>query len=121
MLITLNDITIRAGERRLFEHTYWQRSAEWNSTHAALQGSSFYKLPKVLQWFTGNIGFHHVHHLKESIPNYRLSQIHEQHPEYRDVYTVTLRSSLKTAFLSVWDEEQLRLISFRELSKFRNR
>lgn len=98
-----------------FEHTYWKHGAEWNSTLAAMQGSSFYKLPKVLQWFTGNIGFHHVHHLNESTPNYRLPQIYEQHPEYHDVYTVTLWSSLKTAFLSVWDEQQARLISFREL------
>lgn len=100
-----------------FEHTYWKRGTEWNSRYAAMQGSSFYKLPKVLQWFTGNIGFHHVHHLSESTPNYRLQPIHERHPEFHDVYTVTLWSSLKTAFLSVWDEERARLISFRELRK----
>ena len=100
-----------------FEHTYWKRGAEWNSRNAAMQGSSFYRLPKVLQWFTGNIGFHHVHHLNETTPNYRLPQVHRQHPEFQDVYTVTLWSSLKTAFLSVWDEEQERLISFRELRR----
>ncbi|HEY3295294.1 MAG TPA: fatty acid desaturase [bacterium] len=100
-----------------FEHTYWKRGAEWNSIHAAMQGSSFYKLPKVLQWFTGNIGFHHIHHLDEHMPNYRLPQIYEQHPELQDVFTVTIRSSLKTAFLSVWDERQERLISFRELKR----
>lgn len=98
-----------------FEHTYWTRDADWNSRFAALQGSSYYKLPKVLQWFTGNIGFHHVHHLNETAPNYRLQRIHEQHPEFYDVPTLTLRSSLKTAFLSIWDEKQARLISFREL------
>jgi omega-6 fatty acid desaturase (delta-12 desaturase) len=100
-----------------FEHTYWKRGAEWNSKHAALQGSSFYKLPKILQWFTGNIGFHHIHHLNESTPNYGLPQIYEHDPELQDIYTVTLWSSLKTAFLSVWDEQQERLISFRELRK----
>jgi omega-6 fatty acid desaturase (delta-12 desaturase) len=100
-----------------FEHTYWKRGAEWNSTHAAMQGSSFYKLPKVLQWFTGNIGFHHIHHLDEKTPNYRLPHLYRQHPEYQDVYTLTLWSSFKTAFLSIWDEEQARLISFRELKK----
>jgi omega-6 fatty acid desaturase (delta-12 desaturase) len=100
-----------------FEHTYWKRGAEWNSTHAAMQGSSFYKLPRVLQWFTGNIGFHHIHHLDESTPNYRLPRIYAQHPEFHDVYVVTLWSSLKTAFLSVWDERQERLISFRELRR----
>jgi acyl-lipid omega-6 desaturase (Delta-12 desaturase) len=100
-----------------FEHTYWKRGPEWNATHAAMQGSSFYKLPRVLQWFTGNIGFHHIHHLNESTPNYRLPRVYAQNPEYRDVFTVTLASSLKTAFLSVWDEQQARLISFRELKK----
>jgi acyl-lipid omega-6 desaturase (Delta-12 desaturase) len=100
-----------------FEHAYWKRGPEWNSKNAAMQGSSYYRLPRVLQWFTGNIGFHHIHHLNETIPNYRLPQTYEQHPEYHDVYMVTLWSSLKTAFLSVWDEEQARLISFRELKR----
>ena len=100
-----------------FELTYWKRGSDWNSRYAALKGSSFYKLPKVLQWFTGNIGFHHVHHLNEAVPNYKLPQMHEQHPEFHDVYTVTLWSSLKTAFLSVWDEERERLVSFRDLKQ----
>jgi acyl-lipid omega-6 desaturase (Delta-12 desaturase) len=100
-----------------FEHTYWKRTEEWNARYAALQGSSYYKLPKVLQWFTGNIGFHHIHHLDTTRPNYRLPKIHEQHPELHDIYTVTLWSSLETAFLSVWDENQGRLISFREMKR----
>jgi acyl-lipid omega-6 desaturase (Delta-12 desaturase) len=100
-----------------FEHTYWKRTEEWNSRYAALQGSSFYKLPRVLQWFTGNIGFHHIHHLDTTTPNYRLPKVHQQHPELHDIYTVTLWSSLGTAFLSVWDENQGRLISFREMKK----
>ena len=100
-----------------FEHTYWKRGAEWNAARAAMQGSSFYKLPEVLQWFTGNIGFHHIHHLQETIPNYRLPRLFREHPDYQDVFTVTLWTSLKTMFLSVWDEEQERLISFRELAR----
>jgi acyl-lipid omega-6 desaturase (Delta-12 desaturase) len=100
-----------------FEHTYWKRGDEWNFANAAMQGSSFYKLPKLLQWFTGNIGYHHIHHLEERIPNYRLEQCYKEHPEYQDVYVVTLWSSLNTMFLSVWDEERDRLISFRELAK----
>jgi omega-6 fatty acid desaturase (delta-12 desaturase) len=100
-----------------FEHTYWKHDAEWNARYAAMQGSSYYKLPRLLQWFTGNIGFHHLHHLKESTPNYRLEQVAILHPEYQDVYTVTLWSSLKSAFLSVWDEDEERLISFRALKK----
>jgi omega-6 fatty acid desaturase (delta-12 desaturase) len=100
-----------------FERTYWKRGEEWNRTHAAMQGSSFYKLPKILQWFTGNIGFHHIHHLDESTPNYNLPRLFHLNPAYQDVFTLTLWSSMKTAFLSVWDEEQARLISFRELKK----
>jgi omega-6 fatty acid desaturase (delta-12 desaturase) len=100
-----------------FEHTYWKRGPEWIYEHAAIQGSSFYKLPRLLQWFTGNIGFHHIHHLEERIPNYRLEKCYNENPEYRDVYEVTLLSSLKTMFLSVWDEQQGRLISFRELKR----
>jgi omega-6 fatty acid desaturase (delta-12 desaturase) len=98
-----------------FEHTYWRPEREWDYTAAAMQGSSFYKLPKVLQWITGNIGFHHIHHLKPSIPNYRLEKCHYENPEFQDVPTLTLLSSLKTMFLCVWDEDQRRLISFSEL------
>jgi len=100
-----------------FEHTYWRPDKEWSFVHAAMQGSSFYKLPKILQWFTGNIGFHHIHHLTPGIPNYRLEQIYNENPEFHDVYEVTIPSSLKTMFLSVWDTNQLRLISFRELNQ----
>lgn len=99
-----------------FEHTYWKPDQEWNFVRAAMQGSSYYELPKVIQWFTGNIGYHHIHHLTPGIPNYRLEQIYNENPEFRDVYKVTLKSSLKTAFLSVWDEHQQRLISFKELN-----
>lgn len=100
-----------------FEHTYWKPDQEWNFVRAAMQGSSFYRLPKILQWFTGNIGFHHIHHLTPGIPNYRLETIYNENPEFRDVYEVTILSSLKTMFLSVWDAKQQRLISFRELNK----
>ncbi len=98
-----------------FEHTYWKPDAEWNFVRAAMQGSSFYKLPKILQWFTGNIGFHHIHHLTPGIPNYRLEKIYNENPEFHDVFEVTILSSLKTMFLSVWDVKQQRLISFKEL------
>jgi omega-6 fatty acid desaturase (delta-12 desaturase) len=98
-----------------FEHTYWRPEREWDYTAAAMQGSSYYHLPKVLQWITGNIGFHHIHHLKPSIPNYRLEACHRENPEFQDVPTLTLLSSLRTMFLCVWDEDQQRLISFKEL------
>jgi len=100
-----------------FEHTYWKPEQEWNFVRAAMQGSSFYRLPKILQWFTGSIGYHHIHHLTPGIPNYRLEQIYNENPEFRDVFEVTILSSLKTMFLSVWDTKQQRLISFRELKQ----
>ena len=100
-----------------FEHTYWKPDQEWNFVRAAMQGSSFYRLPKVLQWFTGNIGYHHIHHLTPGIPNYRLEKIYNENPEFHDVFEVTIPSSLKTMFLSVWDIQQQRLISFRELKQ----
>ncbi|MCB1060725.1 MAG: fatty acid desaturase [Calditrichaeota bacterium] len=100
-----------------FEHTYWKPDDEWSFVRAAMQGSSFYKLPKLLQWFTGNIGFHHIHHLTPGIPNYRLEQIYNENPEFHDVFEVTIPSSLKTMFLSVWDVKQQRLISFGELKR----
>lgn len=102
-----------------FEDTYWAGKGEWDYTMAALQGSSYYKLPKVLQWFTGNIGFHHIHHLSPRIPNYLLEKCHEENPVFQQVVVLTLWTSFKTIFLSLWDEEQGRLISFRQLRSFR--
>lgn len=98
-----------------FEDTYWDRPPEWDYTMAALRGSSYYKLPKILQWFTGNIGFHHIHHLSPRIPNYLLEKCHEENPIFQNIVTMTLRSSFGTTFLSLWDEKQRRLISFGEL------
>jgi omega-6 fatty acid desaturase (delta-12 desaturase) len=98
-----------------FDPAYWKRNESWSLNEAALEGSTYLKLPKVLQWFTGNIGFHHIHHLKINVPNYRLQQAFEASPEYQKVHTLTLRSSLKTMFLSLWDEDHGRLISFREV------
>lgn len=97
-----------------FEETYWADGDHWDYAAAALEGSSFYRLPKILQWFTGNIGFHHIHHLSPRIPNYNLQSCHENNPELQDIPTLTLSSSLKSATLTLWDEEEKRLISFRE-------
>lgn len=97
-----------------FERTYWEHTPEWDYTLAALHGSSYYQLPRLLQWFTGNIGFHHIHHLSPRIPNYHLQKCHEQNPILQSVVHLTLKSSLQTVWLTLWDEEQERLISFRE-------
>jgi acyl-lipid omega-6 desaturase (Delta-12 desaturase) len=102
-----------------FEDVYWERREEWDYTAAALQGSSFYKLPKILQWFTGNIGFHHVHHLSSRIPNYNLERCHNSHPIFHRVKPITLLSSLKTMNLRLWDEESRRLVGFRHLRNVR--
>ncbi len=99
-----------------FEDTYWRAHPEWDYTRAALEGSSYYKLPKIFQWFTGNIGLHHIHHLSPRIPNYLLEQCHNENPDFQNVPTLTLRSSAKLFFsrLALWDEDQNRLISFKE-------
>jgi omega-6 fatty acid desaturase (delta-12 desaturase) len=102
-----------------FEDTYWVQADEWDYTLAALKGSSYYKLPWVLQWFTGNIGLHHIHHLSPRIPNYLLQKCHEENPEFQQVVVLTLWSSFRTIFLSLWDEEQGRLVSFRQLKSIR--
>jgi acyl-lipid omega-6 desaturase (Delta-12 desaturase) len=98
-----------------FENTYWADGGEWDYTAAALHGSSFYRLPKVLQWMTGNIGFHHIHHLSPRIPNYYLERCHVENPMFQEVPTLTLRSSLKSITLALWDEDEKRLVSFGHL------
>jgi omega-6 fatty acid desaturase (delta-12 desaturase) len=102
-----------------FEGVYWERSKEWNYTAAGLRGSSFYKLPKVLQWFSGNIGFHHIHHLSSRIPNYNLEKCHRAHPLFHSVKPVTLFSSLKSLTSRLWDEQRRELVGFRRLRKLR--
>ncbi len=100
-----------------FEDTYWATKGEWDYTEAALSGSSYYKLPKVLQWFTGNIGFHHIHHLSPRIPNYQLEKCHKENPVLQTNSVLTLRKSFKSIFLSLWDEKKKKLVSFRYLKK----
>ena len=102
-----------------FEGVYWERNTEWDYGTAALQGSSFYKLPKVLQWFSGNIGFHHIHHLSPSIPNYHLEKCHESEPLFRKVKAVTLFSSLKSVTFRLWDEQRQRLVGYSVLKTIR--
>ncbi|MFN3982453.1 MAG: fatty acid desaturase [Caldilinea sp.] len=97
-----------------FERTYWEHTPEWDYTLAAMHGSSYYRLPKVLQWFTGNIGFHHIHHLSPRIPNYNLERCHEENPLMQRVVQLTLWTSFKTTSLALWDEEKRRLVTFRE-------
>lgn len=95
-----------------FEGVYWERSEHWDYAEAALKGSSFYKLPKILQWFSGNIGFHHIHHLSPRIPNYNLEKCHRAEPLFQTVKPVTLFSSFKSLTFRLWDEQRRRLVGF---------
>lgn len=100
-----------------YEDVYWENHEGWNYTTAALEGSSFYKLPKILQWFTGNIGYHHVHHLSSKIPNYYLERCHNSHQIFKSVKPMTFLNSLKCASLRLWDEESRRLVGYNHLKK----
>ncbi len=102
-----------------FEDVYWESGKEWDYTAAALEGSSFYKLPKILQWFTGNIGFHHIHHLSARIPNYNLERCHDAHPLFNSVKPITLSTSLKSFNLRLWDEKSRKLVGYGHLRKLR--
>ncbi len=95
-----------------FEGVYWERRAEWDYEKAALQGSSYYKLPRLLQWFSGSIGFHHIHHLSPRIPNYHLEECHRSEPRFQAVKPVTLLSSFKCLGFRLWDERTRRLVGY---------
>ena len=97
-----------------YEDAYWAKEDDWSYVDAALKGSSYYKLPRILQWFSGNIGFHHIHHLSPRIPNYKLEETYKADALFQDVNELTVRSSFGTLKLGLWDEDEQRLISFRE-------
>lgn len=98
-----------------YEDTYWTRRPDWDPLDAALRGSSYYKLPRVLQWFTGNIGLHHIHHLRPRIPNYHLQVCQDSIPALQAVKPLTLRRSLRSVALNLWDEQQQTMVSFRAI------
>jgi omega-6 fatty acid desaturase (delta-12 desaturase) len=95
-----------------FEDGYWVRRADWDPQAAAVEGSSFYDLPAVLHWFTGNIGYHHIHHLAPRIPNYRLRAAHEALPSLKPAVRMSLRESLACARMKLWDESLGRMVGF---------
>jgi omega-6 fatty acid desaturase (delta-12 desaturase) len=97
-----------------FEGVYWDRSENWDFVKAGLEGSSFYQLPKVLQWFTGNIGFHHIHHLSPKIPNYKLEPCHTSTPIFQ-IKPITLLGSMKSLAFRLWDEKQRKLVGYHAL------
>jgi omega-6 fatty acid desaturase (delta-12 desaturase) len=95
-----------------FEDVYWESSANWSYADAALRGSSYLKLPKVLQFFSGNIGFHHVHHLSARIPNYNLQRAHDENPIFQEVPTLSLLDGLRTVRLKLYDQGAGQMVSF---------
>ncbi len=102
-----------------FEDVYWERDQNWDFKEAALKGSSFYKLPRILQWFSGNIGFHHIHHLSPRIPNYNLERCHKADPMFQEVKPLTFFESLKSLRYRLWDEKLGKLVGYRRARKLR--
>ncbi|MCK9858901.1 fatty acid desaturase [Paenibacillus sp. ATY16] len=98
-----------------FEDSYFEKEEDWDYVKAAVDGSSYYKLPKLLQWLTGNIGFHHVHHLSPRVPNYYLEKAHEKTPALHKVTTITIASSLQAIRFRLWDEANKRFVGFKEI------
>lgn len=101
-----------------FEDSYFEEDKNWEYVKAAVEGSSFYKLPKLLQWLTGNIGFHHVHHLSPRVPNYKLEEAHKNTEPLQNVPTITIVTSLASLKFRLWDEESKRFVGFRYLKSF---
>src|SRR5205823_14187851 len=104
-----------------FEGVYCARGADWDYNSAAIKGSSFYILPRLLQWLSGNIGFHHIHHLSPRIPNYHLEKCHQADPLFQSVKTVTLLSSFKSLTFRLWDEQRRKLVGYGCLRAARRR
>jgi len=100
-----------------FEHGYWRKEGDWDFKRAALHGSSYYHLPRVLSWITAHIGLHHIHHLSSRIPNYRLQECLEALPELKQVSRLTMAESVKCLRFTLWDETSEKMIGFRDLKK----
>lgn len=98
-----------------YEGVYWDRHDQWDYTRAAIEGSSFYELPRILHWFTGNIGYHHIHHLSPRVPNYLLPKCHAENPSLAPTRPLTVLASLKSLRLRLWDEEHQEMVGFRYL------
>jgi acyl-lipid omega-6 desaturase (Delta-12 desaturase) len=106
-----------------FEDSYFEEDENWDYVKAAVEGSSFYKLPKPLQWLTGNIGYHHVHHLSPRVPNYRLEEAHNNTAPLQNIPTITLATSLQSLKFRLWDERSKKFVGYKEiraLSKMRS-
>jgi omega-6 fatty acid desaturase (delta-12 desaturase) len=98
-----------------FRHVLWTSAEDWDYKTVALHGSSLFKLPGLLNWFTGNIGYHHIHHLSPLIPNYNLKKCHEENAIFREIRPVTFFSAFESLLLRLWDEKRQMLIKFSEV------
>jgi len=104
-----------------FAQTYWAHNQDWDPIKASVMGSSYYRLPKILQWFSGNIGLHHVHHIRPRIPNYLLQRCYDEIPDLQAVRPLTLTRSMRSLWLHLWDEREERLVSFWSIRKLPRR
>jgi acyl-lipid omega-6 desaturase (Delta-12 desaturase) len=100
-----------------FEDSYFEEDKDWEYVKAAVEGSSFYKLPKLLQWLTGNIGYHHVHHLSPRVPNYKLEEVHNNTHPLQHVPTITLATSLSSLKFHLWDEHGKKFVGFKAVKE----
>jgi len=100
-----------------YEDAYWEKNEKWNFYDASVRGSSYFKLPKVLQWFSGNIGFHHIHHLSHQIPNYNLEKCMNENEVFQNSKIITLSEGFSTLFLKLWDEDKKSMITWSEYKK----
>ncbi|HEX9690587.1 MAG TPA: fatty acid desaturase [Gemmatimonadales bacterium] len=98
-----------------YEDTYWRYREAWDYHAAGLEGASLFDLPGLLRWFTGNISYHHIHHVNSRIPNYHLKRCHEENSELHGVTHLSVREAVGTLRLTIWDEEEKKLVGFREL------
>jgi omega-6 fatty acid desaturase (delta-12 desaturase) len=98
-----------------YRHVLWTKSESWDYKNIALNGSSLFKLPAILNWFTGNIGYHHIHHLSPLIPNYNLKKCHRENPIFQEVKPLTFFSAFESLWLRLWDEKRQMLIKFSEM------
>jgi omega-6 fatty acid desaturase (delta-12 desaturase) len=123
LLIQLPIIVIAGGlgvwlfyVQHQFDNAYWVRHDSWDPLNVALEGSSYFKLPKIFQWLTGNIGLHHIHHVRPNIPNYNLQQCHDEVPAFQIVKAMTFAASLRSLRLSLFDEKLGKPVGFRSLT-----
>jgi omega-6 fatty acid desaturase (delta-12 desaturase) len=98
-----------------YEDTYWSQGERWSYNSAALEGCSYLKLPRVLQWFTGNIGFHHIHHLNHKIPNYKLEQCYEEVGVFQNVATLTLKDFIACINMKIYDESTGKMLTWAQV------